>query len=379
MVEINRGVRIKAAGVWPITCLLTLCVTLAGTKCALAFNPQEPGPGCVPPGQSEHLGAVEDRLAERRVVPFGIGDSSPVLRDLRGMGEGIVSIPKFLKSRQTLPGEIGDKYILLINASLLQTKHFRRSAAMVKAMAFGVPIVLENLRAEHLKAIAGLGLEADIVVLHSYPGSRAITVSAFNRPAAGTTPEFAGDAVNRALLKHEGFKLGDTPPIPARQAYAAKVWNVWLHNNNIVCQPPYDVVGGSDPQIGNLDFGIRITLVASLETSPPQKAVDLQYIGSGFSPLAPGVVPIDVNNLFKGAFTLELDYSGQLIAPPAALLTGTADTVAPATAVDQHTVAKTSGFSFGVSSSCGANMTGPNCSIGGSFNYMSSKTNGSAA
>jgi Bacterial Ig-like domain (group 3) len=108
---------------------------------------------------------------------------------------------------------------------------------------------------------------------------------------------------------------------------------------------------------------------------PEQKALNVQYIGSGFTPVAPGDAAIGNYTRFKGAYTLELDYAGALVADSSAGLNGTAQTVAPATAVGQHSVAKTTGWSVSVGVSCGVTQKpGPGCSISGGFSYSNSTT-----
>jgi hypothetical protein len=145
---------------------------------------------------------------------------------------------------------------------------------------------------------------------------------------------------------------------------------VWLHTGNVVCTLPYYAPEDVHfPQTGNLDFGVQMTLVA--QTEPLEKAINLQYLGAGFSPLAPNVLPIDSNYYFKGAYTLDTTYAGSLTARYGAMLNGTGDTVQPMTAVGSHTVTKTNGFSWGLRSSCGAQQTGANCSITADFSFSS--------
>jgi hypothetical protein len=123
-----------------------------------------------------------------------------------------------------------------------------------------------------------------------------------------------------------------------------------------------------------VEFGIRFTLVAG--TNPTEKALNMEYVGAGSTPLAPGATLLGDNNLFRGAHTLELDYEGKLAAPPAAKLQeGTPESVVPTTAVNQHTVTKTAGWTAGVTSSWGSTKTGPTCSIGGSFTWTDTTAN----
>jgi hypothetical protein len=356
-----------------LRCLVTLltvaCAVLAGAPPAAANNPPRPGSGCVGAAEPHELGAVEDRLSGRRfVIIGGVGPGSPVVRHLHRMGRH-VPVKQFLDAPSDT---LTESYALLINARHLDQERIRDEPAVVKALGASVPIVLENVEVAHVKAVSKVGLTADAIVVQTEPGGRAVTLTALHHPPAGPTEASVRNAVNRALAKRAELSIPGDPPPPSQQAYAQKVWKVWLHTGNLVCQPPYDPGQAMDPQVGNLDFGVQITLVAG--TEPAEKAVNLQYIGTGFSPLAPGVVPIDVNNQFKGAFTLDLAYEGKLTAPSEAKLTGTADTVEPATAVNQHTVTKTNGFTWGLTSSCGGSKTGPNCSIGANFAWTSSRT-----
>jgi hypothetical protein len=281
-----------------------------------------------------------------------------------------VPVKKFLAAPSDA---MADSYALLINARQMAAEQIRDAPAVIKALAASVPIVLENAEAAHVKAVSKVGLSADAVVVQAEAGGRAASSTAIHHPPAGPTQASAQHAVNRALAKWAELSIPGDPPAPAQQAYAQKQWNVWLHTGNLVCQLPYDPGQAMARQVGNLDFGVQIILVAG--TGPTNKTVNLQDIGAGFSPLAPGVVPIAVNNQFKGSFTLDLAYEGKLTAPPAAMLDGTADTVEPATAVNQHTVTKTNGFTWGLTSSCGGSKAGPNCSIGANFSWESSRTN----
>ena len=110
-----------------------------------------------------------------------------------------------------------------------------------------------------------------------------------------------------------------------------------------------------------------MTLVA--QTAPLSKIINLQYMGAGFTSLAPGVLPIDNNYEFKGAYTLDMAYAGTLTARYGAQLNGS--TVQPTATIGQHSVTKTNGFSWGLRSTCGANTTGPSCSITGDFSFSS--------
>jgi hypothetical protein len=153
--------------------------------------------------------------------------------------------------------------------------------------------------------------------------------------------------------------------------YAIKVWDVWLQSGNVVCGQTYGASSATQ-QVGNVDFGLEFTLVAGNE--PEQKAFNVQYIGTGFTPLTPGAAPAGNFSRFKGAYTLELNYEGKLVTGSVAFLNGTASTVAPATAVNMHTVAKTTGFGFTVGGSCGVGRkAGPGCTINAGFSYTNSK------
>lgn len=201
------------------------------------------------------------------------------------------------------------------------------------------------------------------------PGGRAQTITLIRTPRGGHTIESAINAVNRGLEKHR-VALKQPTLDPTRQAYAENIWTVWLHTGNVICTLPYYAPEDVHyPQIGNLDVGVQMTLVA--QKQPLEKGINLQYLGAGFTPLAPGVLPIDLNPYFKGAFTLSSTYAGQLTTRNGAQLTGTSSTVQPNATVNAHTVQKTNGFSFGLNSSCGFNTTGPGCSIGASFGFSS--------
>jgi hypothetical protein len=371
--RLRHGGPLRRAAVLLIIAYALAYALLAGTRPAAAANPPEPGAGCTVAAAPEHLGEVEDRLAGRNVVVLGdVGAASPVHHYLSRGGRRTPTA-RFLKIRAgDTPAPLADSHLLLFNARHAHPKRTRHIPAITKALAESVPIILENFEPAHLQAITGIGFSADAVVVQSKPGGRAVTVTAIRHPNEGPNPQSIRSAVNRAIAKHDELRIQEEPPEPTRQAYAEKVWDVWLHTGNIVCQPPYDASEKAS-QVGNLDFGIQITLVAG--TQPTQKVVNLQYIGAGLSPLAPDAVPIGVNDWFKGAFTLQLAYQGKLTAPSGAGLDGTADTVEPATAVNQHTVTKMNGFSWSLNSSCGVNKTGPMCQIGASFGFSSARQN----
>lgn len=342
-----------------ILLLLSLAIPSYGLR-----NPPQPGNGCVEASTAEQLGAVEDRLTARTLVSIGVGADTPFLQTIDGLGTAS-PVESFLAAQDTPDHPLSNSFILLVNASGADPQELRDSPALSKAIAYSVPVVLENFNRDHIKALTGLGIEpqAGAVIVNSERGGRRVTISAIPIPDEGITPEFALNAVSRALANVGRVATADDLP----RIYGLKRWDVWLHNGNVVCNPPYDPGQPMQKQLSNVDFGIEFTLVAG--TDPQKKALDMRYLGAGFSPLT----PIDnTSDRFKGAFTLELDYKGQLRAPEEASLSQ--DAVAPATAVNEHTVTKTTGWTVGVSSSCGGGPTGPACSITANFSYSSSKT-----
>jgi hypothetical protein len=302
------------------------------------------------------------------VVPIGVEDSTPLLDLLKTNGHS-TTIEEFMEPEGRTAAQTSERFVLLVGKRHICSKDRKEMAAILRAKATGVPIVFEGFAKDEFKTITGLGLGSEAAVVLFNPGGRGQTITLIRPPKSGHTLESALDAVNRAIDKHLRALPGATLD-PARQAYAENIWTVWLHTGNVVCTLPYYAPEDVHyPQTGNLDFGVQMTLVA--QTEPLEKAINLQYLGAGFSPLAPNVLPIDYNDYFKGAFTLDTTYAGSLTARYGAMLTGTGDTVQPMTAIGSHTVTKTNGFSWGLRSSCGANTTGPNCSITADFSFSS--------
>jgi len=366
-----------------LTRYLPLAVALASfsPQLALADNPQEPGPACTAVSGAAQLGTVIDHLSQRTFVNLGTSEPGSFLDRLNTTGSSgtvreFLRAPRLLGADQTSAG-----YILLINGKELGTDldkaggwprgNSSNAQAISLALALNVPMVLEQFDAPKLKALTGLGIPLPSVstVVQSQPGGRAFVVTAIEKPKGGLNQEFVLNSVNRALTKGTG--LGTTAIDPSMLPYAIKVWDVWLQNGNIVCGQTYGAAT-SLQQTGNVDFGLEFTLVAG--NQPEQKALNVQYIGTGFTPLAPGSTPLGDSTRFKGANTLELDYTGALVTDSSAKLTGTAQTVAPATAVGQHSVAKTTGWGFTVGGSCGYAKAGPGCMVNASFSYTNSKT-----
>ncbi len=341
---------------------------LVAASHARADNPQIAGSGCVDANTAPELGVAPDHLSARKFVSIGVSESTPMLYKLRHVGSS-ASLEKFLSPAGLTSEQVRDQFVLLVGDHHITSTDPAEAAAITRARVNGVPIVVEEFEAGEFKALTGLGLTSSAAVVQFAPGGRAQTITLIHRPKEGHTDESALNDVNRAIDKHETALLGATLA-PARQAYAENIWTVWLHVANVICVPPwYAPDEQSYPQTGNLDFGVQMTLVADLQ--PLNKAINLQYLGAGFSPLAPGVLTIDYNDYFKGALTLSTSYEGSLTARAGSNLNGTATTVEPASANNAHTVTKTNGFSWGISSSCGGNKSGPNCSIGAGFSFSS--------
>lgn len=351
-----------------IPALILGAITLQ-TPATWAANQPIAGSGCVNASSAEDLGTAPDHLSARMVVPIGVRHSTQFLDLLKANGH-TASVEEFLSPP---PGktasQVSDLYVLLVAEGHICSNDRKEAAAIVRAKAMGVPIVLEGFEKNEFKELTGLGLKSEAAVVVFAPGGRGQTISMIKPPPGGHTLASALDAVNRAIDKHVQ-SLAQATLDPTRQAYAENIWTVWLHTGNVVCTLPY--YASEDvhyPQTGNLDFGVQMTLVA--QTAPLQKAINLQYLGAGFTPLAPGVVPIDSNYYFKGAYTLDVAYAGTLTVRNEAELNGSAQTVEPATAVSSHSVTKTNGFSWGLRSNCGGGKTGPSCSITADFSFSS--------
>jgi hypothetical protein len=351
----------------------TLIVAACAMHLPAAWANNQPiaGSGCVNASSSEELGTAPDHLSARMVVPVGVERSTPLLDLLKSNGH-TATIEEFMSPP---PGQTASQtsglYVLLVGERHICSTDTKEMAAILRAKATGVPIVLEGFEKSEFKTLTGLALKSEAAVVVFAPGGRGQTISLIHPPKGGHTLASALDAVNRAIDKHvQG--LAEPTLDPTRQAYAENIWNVWLHTGNVVCTLPYYAAEDIHyPQTGNLDFGVQMTLVA--QTAPLGKVINLQYIGAGFTPLAPGVLPIDLNDNFKGAFTLDMAYSGTLTAPQAAGLNGS--TVEPTATIGSHTVTKTNGFSWGLRSTCGATTTGPNCSITADFSFSSATQN----
>jgi hypothetical protein len=336
---------------------------------AWASNQPIAGTGCVNAASAEDLGTAPDHLSARKVVPVGVEKSTQLLDLLMTHGhtariEEFMSPPPGQTASQT-----SDLYVLLVGKRHICSKDRSEMAAIMRAKATGVPIVLEGFEAGEFKTLTGLGVQSEAAVAVFAPGGRGQTISLIQPPPGGHTLASALDAVNRAIDKH--VQAVATPTLaPTRQAYAENIWDVWLHQGNVVCTLPYYAPEDVHyPQTGNLEFGVEIKLVA--QTEPLSKAVDLQYIGAGFTPLAPNVLPIDYNDNFKGAYTLDMAYAGALTVRDGANLK--AGSVEPSPTVGKHTVSTTNGFSWGLRSTCGASTTGPNCAITADFGFSSSQ------
>ncbi|MGA9719181.1 MAG: hypothetical protein WBQ79_12955 [Acidobacteriaceae bacterium] len=346
--------------------LSILCFTASSV--AWADNPQIAGSGCVDANSSSQLGETPDYLSSRKFVSIGVSQSTAMLYKLRHVGHS-ATLEEFLSPEGVTSAQLGTQFVLLVGHHHLISTDPTEAAAIIRARANGVPIVVEDFDQSEFKSLTGLSLGSSAAVVQFAPGGRAQTITLIRRPKQGHTDESALNNVNRAIDKHTHALLGATLD-PTRQAYAENIWTVWLHTGNVVCTPPWYSAQQQDyPQTGNLDFGVQMTLVA--EKQPLEKAINLQYLGTGFSPLAPGVLTIDYNPYFKGALTLSTSYEGALTARYGAMLTGTANTVQPNAVIGAHVVTKTNGFSWGLNSSCGANKSGPGCSIGASFSFTS--------
>jgi hypothetical protein len=349
---------------------LTVCLR---PNPAYAANQPIAGSGCVNASSADDLGTAPDHMSDRKVIPIGVRRDTPLLDLLRTNGH-TATLEEFLAPP---PGQTaartGEMYVLLVGARHICSENRKEAAAMQRAKATGVPIVVESFEKSEFKTLTGLGLKSESAVVVFAPGGRGQTISLIHPPPHGHTYASALDAVNRAIDKHVQSMAQPTLD-PTRQAYAENIWTVWLHTANVVCTLPYYAPEDKYyPQTGNLDFGVQLTLVA--QTEPLEKAINIQYIGAGFTPLAPNVLPIDSNYYFKGAYTLDTSYSGILTARHSANLTGTASTVQPSPTIGSHTVAKTNGFSWGLRSSCGGNSTGPGCTVTADFSFSSTRQN----
>lgn len=333
----------------------------------LGFNQPIAGSGCTDPRSYAELGSVPDELTGRKMVEIDVDHSTPML-ELLEKNEHVATAEEFLETGGGNYADADKRYVLLVGHSL-DSDDVENANVLAHAKAYDVPIVVEGFDKWEFKKLTGLALSSESAVVQFAPGGRAQTITLIHQPTKGPSLESAENDVSRAIEKQmEALK----EPIlePARQAYAQNIWTVWLHTGNVVCILPYYAPEQAQfPQIGNLNVGVRITLVA--QKQPLEKAIDLKYLGTGFTPLAPGVVPIDYGPYFKGALTLSTTYEGKLTAPYDAALAGTANTVQPKVAVNEHSVTKSNGFTWGLTSSCGAGVSGPNCSIGASFGFTS--------
>jgi hypothetical protein len=349
--------------------LLIACA--AQVQGAWASNPPIAGNGCADASSSEELGTAPDELSARSIVPIGVESSTPMLH-LLAANTRSTTVEEFLSPPpgQT-PGQTSQLYVLLVGKHLSSSNR-KDMAAIHYAKAMGVPIVLEGWERSEFKTLTGLGLKSEAAMVAFAPGGRLQTISLIHPPKGGHTLASALDAVNRAINKHLQA-LANPAYTASRQFYAEDVWIVWLHTGNVVCTLPYYAPEDSSyPQVGNLDFGVQISLVA--QTVPLEKVVDLKYVGAGFDALPAGVLPIDNNYYFKGAYTLQASLEANLLARFGAALNNTTP-VQPQTVAGAHTVTQTNGFTWGFRSTCGGTSTGPNCSITGDFSFSSQTQN----
>jgi hypothetical protein len=338
---------------------------------AWASNTPIAGTGCADAGSSEELGTAPDELSARSVVPIGVQRSTPML-NLLANNSHTTTVDDFLSPppNQTA-SQTSQMYVLLVGEHFSSRNKMDR-AAIQYAKSMGVPIVLEGWEKSEFKSLTGLGLKSEAAMVAFGPGGRLQTISLIHPPKGGHTLASALDAVNRAIDKHMQA-LADPEYTASRQFYAEDVWIVWLHTGNVVCTLPYYAAEDSSyPQVGNLDFGVQISLVA--QTVPLEKVVDLKYVGAGFTSLPAGVLPIDNNFYFKGAYTLQASLEATLLARAGAMLNNSTP-IQPQTVAGAHTVTQTNGFSWGFRSTCGAGKTGPNCSITGDFAFSSQTQN----
>jgi hypothetical protein len=145
--------------------LLLSQITLA------AQNPQEAGKGCVVAAESSQLGDVEDALAPRRLVSLGINESAPSSNMLK-MFRNTASLKEFLQADPSSNAAFSNSYLLLVNAKEMPANEIQKSAVISKALAFNVPVLLENYTREEMKALTGLGIEPEgsPVLVQSEPG-----------------------------------------------------------------------------------------------------------------------------------------------------------------------------------------------------------------
>ncbi len=236
--------------------------------------------------------------------------------------------------------------------------------AILHAKATGVPIVLEGFEKSEFKRLTALGLESEAAVERSLSGGRGQTVSLIHPPRAATRSRRRLDAVNRAIDKH-AQTLAQATLDPTRQAYAENIWTVWLHTGKTK-NPMLPYYASEDihyPQTGNLDFGCRY---AGGTDAPLSKIINLQYMAP-LHVVAPACCP-STTTMIQGhtpwtclCRTFTARYGAQL----------NGSTVQPTATIGQHSVTKTNGFSWGLRSTCGANTTGPSCSITGDFSFSS--------
>ncbi len=273
-----------------IATVLTFTACFSATTAAWAKNEPVAGSGCVDAASAAQLGSARDHLSGRKFVSVGVSHSTAMLRELKRSGHS-VSMDEFLEPEGLPASQVGNLYVLLVGRHHIHSRDPEEAAAIARAKADGVPIVAEGFERRDFKALTGLGLESDAAVVQFAPGGRAQTITLIHHSKKGPTLASATDAVNRAIEKHARSLPGATLD-PTRQAYAENIWTVWLHTGNVVCTLPYYAPEDVHyPQTGNLDVGVQMTLVA--QTQPLAKAINLQYVGAGFTPLAPGVLPID--------------------------------------------------------------------------------------
>jgi hypothetical protein len=110
------------------------------------------------------LGTAPDHLSARTVVPIGVKHSTQLLELLATNGH-TATVEEFMASQGLSAAQTGVKYVLLVAERHICSSDQQEMAAILRAKANGVPIVLEGFEKSEFKTLTGLGLKSEAAVV----------------------------------------------------------------------------------------------------------------------------------------------------------------------------------------------------------------------